>query len=391
MPKHLTLAALAAVAMLCAPEAGATSYVYDAGADLDVDGGQYPDGGQIPCAPKSNWAEMPAIPAWQKVVAYEVNKYRGAISDERDATVHGYFHGLADQGVTPVPAPADGVREFAMDGGLYGEYPDAGVFRIGGAAGWVSAFDCDFTAQSPQSVSSNGTMTVCGVTADVQVTNGGHTYASAIAVLPDAGGLSIIDNCAYSGSSGLPLVSDAGATNTTPRFVFGLDALIPNLSSSTAIRVTTWNAPWSGTITNDGFMVAVDNGGNNSGNFALYGYGEGYTNSAGSKYMQWSNQEASSTATNVAGQLDVMEQMTINRGMMNQDALFSSGSTTTFPPVEDSFSARAIMSVSSSITALNWTYTAASPANFLAGLACPCGNSGVTPCTVRRLKIEYRP
>jgi len=276
------------------------------------------------------------------------------------------------------------VGEVLCDGGTIGAFTPPSP--------WVTAYDCDYTAQAPQSVTSNGTMTVCGVTATAVVSQGGHTYATAIAVLPDAGGISIIDNCAYSGSTGLPLNVDAGATNTTPRFVFGLDPLISSLSSSTAIRVTTWNAPWSGGAVNDGFMVAVDNGGNASGSFPLYGYGEGYTNSAGSKFMQWWNQEASSTAQNVAGQLDVVEQMVINRGMMSQDALFSSGSTTTFPPVEDSFSMRAIMSgAPTSIGAVNWTYTAASPKNFLAGVECPCGNSGVTPCTVRRLKIEYRP
>src|SRR6185437_463985 len=211
MRKLLTIVAVLGTALLCVPFAHATSYVYDAGADLDYDAGPLPDGGANPIAPKTN-AYMVPFPANQKIDAIEATKWRQAIIDERDARIHGYFDGLADQGITPVPAPADGVREFAMDGGLYGEYPDGGVFSIG-PGGWLTAQDCDYTAQNPQSVSANGPMTVCGLLGTAIVSNGATSYATAVAILPDAGGLSILTNCATAGSTpfGSPLVPDAGS------------------------------------------------------------------------------------------------------------------------------------------------------------------------------------
>lgn len=99
----------------------------------------------------------------------------------------------------------------------------------GGSSGWTTALDCDFRAQSSQSLSTDGTYTICGATfTKINSAND----ATAAALTPDAGLVLVpaSGTDVYQGNFSVPAVT------------LSLLTLIPSVTTETAIRAYAWNS-----------------------------------------------------------------------------------------------------------------------------------------------------
>lgn len=106
---------------------------------------------------------------------------------------------------------------------------DLAIARVqtGATAGWITAYDCDFTTQSNQTLSPDGDYTVCGKTWSKEASAGDGT---AMAVT-NGSGLVIIPAQTPDLTAG---------TRTAPRLHLPISSVISGFSASTPIRVTAY-------------------------------------------------------------------------------------------------------------------------------------------------------
>lgn len=134
------------------------------------------------------------------------------------------------------------------------------------AGGWVTAFDCDFTAQPLQLLSTNGPYTICGV---VWTKINSANDATAMAV---DGGLIITPVAA---------TNYLNATRTLPAITLPLlDAGMPSLDGDTDLRLTVWMQSGNFAANNDQIVAAFDDNAHNG----LSAYEETYIYSTS---LQW--------------------------------------------------------------------------------------------------------
>jgi len=300
------------------------------------------------------------------------------------SSLDGQFYWTGTGWQTPQWLYVDAGEPVATQGEL-----DAGLQSIK-AGGWVTAYDCDYTVQTPQSVSgASGNFTVCGVTGGYGLQFNGHTYGSFLAVLPDAGGLAIKQACTFGDSFGFSgaLVPDAGVSQTNARVAFPLDQIVSGLGNNTPIRVTAYFAPFTASADGSGELVQVDNGGNSSN--ALFGYASGFWGTGGvTKQSVWEAYASNSGARADATSTDQVQQITVSNGLLVPFETFQTSYFDGGWPNDDIFKMRfdnvgapgAIAPVSQGPTGTSWLF----------GFECPCVFNGTDQCTLRRLKVEYK-
>lgn len=112
-----------------------------------------------------------------------------------------------------------------------------------GGAGWVTAFECDLTAESNQTLGSDTTYTICGKTWTKQSSAGDGT---AMAIV-NGSGLRIIPASA----------SDLwSTTRTAPRLHIGLSALVPSFVAETPVRMTIYQTGnWAANYDSSGVVL----------------------------------------------------------------------------------------------------------------------------------------
>ena len=137
------------------------------------------------------------------------------------SSLDGQFYWTGTGWQTPQWLYVDAGEPVATQGEL-----DAGLKSIT-PGGWATAFDCDFSAQGSQTLSGDGTYTICGQTFHKQ--NSANEQSNTLLV--SGTGIEIF-----------PATSGTGAyacgTRTAPLLWVALDPLIPNFTNSTLIRIS---------------------------------------------------------------------------------------------------------------------------------------------------------
>lgn len=153
----------------------------------------------------------------------------------------------------------------------------------GAAAGWTSVLDCDLTAQPTQTISVDGNVTVCGVTA-VKINSASDASPM---VLTNGTGLVVTPVAA---------ADYFGTTRTAPALTFNIAALYSKFDLTTPLRVTVYATDNVATANYDESVIYVENPATTGGS-AHWGCKRGFDGNVGSTQIECSqNLNANSDA-----------------------------------------------------------------------------------------------
>lgn len=178
--------------------------------------------------------------------------------------------------------------------------PGSGASAVGG---WISPLDLDLTAQTPQTLSTDGTYSIGGLNWTKF-----NTAGEAAAMTIDTTGLTIQPASATDYN---------GVNRTFPGLMLDLAAIIPNYDPSMAVKITLYNSALNNTSIYDNAILALDTGNTNFGYVLKRGNGttglggQSFLNVAGNNVSGFVSDSYTPDGTN---QVMVLEIPGINQG-----------------------------------------------------------------------------